>query len=79
MLRSWENGDSFRPLGMQGTKKISDLLIDRKIDRFTKMNQLVLTANGAIIWVCGLQISDDVKITDKTKQFVELSINPGVG
>lgn len=79
VLRTWKKGDSFRPLGMQGTKKISDFLIDRKLDRFSKMNQLVLTADKEIVWVCGQQISDSVKITNNTKYFVELSLSPKVG
>ena len=43
------------------------------------MNQLVLTADKEIVWVCGQQISDSVKITNNTKYFVELSLSPKVG
>ncbi|MEX2404103.1 MAG: tRNA lysidine(34) synthetase TilS, partial [Balneolales bacterium] len=31
-LRSWQPGDRFRPFGLDGTKKISDYLTDKKID-----------------------------------------------
>ena len=60
-------------LGINGHKKISDLLIDNKVDGFTKDKQLVLTANDEIIWVCGRSISDQVKVTNKTTNFLELS------
>ena len=73
LLRTWENGDRYKPLGMDGHKKISDLLIDNKVDGFTKDKQLVLTANDEIIWVCGRSISDQVKVTKKTTNFLELS------
>ena len=73
-LRTWENGDRFKPLGMKGNKKISDLLIDKKMNRFDKEKQLVLTADDEIIWVCGQQISDSVKVTSKTSDFMKLSI-----
>ena len=53
LLRTWKDGDRYKPLGMNGHKKISDLLIDNKVDGFTKDKQLVLTANDEIIWVCG--------------------------
>ena len=55
-LRKWKAGDQFQPLGMDGRKKVSDLLIDEKIDRFTKEKQLVVTADCEIIWVCGRHV-----------------------
>ncbi len=79
VLRPWQNGDTFKPLGMQGKKKISDFLTDEKINQFDKENQLVLTANDEIIWLCGRRISDTVKITKDSKHFLELSMNANVG
>ena len=73
-LRLWRSGDYFHPLGMKNSKKISDFLIDQKINCFEKEKQLVLTANGEIIWVCNHRLSDNVKITNKTESFLELSI-----
>ena len=73
LLRTWKDGDRYRPLGMNGHKKISDFLIDNKVDGFTKNKQLVLTANDEIIWVCGRRISDQVKVTKKTTEFLKLS------
>jgi len=79
VLRSWQNGDMFKPLGMHGKKKISDFLTDEKINKFDKENQLVLTANDEIIWLCGRRISETVKITKDTKHYLELSMNTNVG
>ena len=73
-LRLWKSGDYFHPLGMKNSKKISDFLIDQKINCFEKEKQLVLTANGEIIWVCNHRLSDNVKITNKTESFLELSL-----
>ena len=78
-LRKWKAGDQFQPLGMDGTKKVSDLLIDEKVDRFTKENQLVVTADGKIIWVCGKRISETAKVTEKTIEFMELSLERELG
>lgn len=72
-LRLWKSGDYFQPLGMKHSKKISDFLIDQKINCFEKEKQLVLTANGEIVWVCNHRLSDNVKITNKTESFLELS------
>ena len=30
IIRPWRNGDKIRPLGMKGSRKISDILIDKK-------------------------------------------------
>ena len=72
-IRSWLNGDWFQPLGMNGKKKVSDYLIDNKIDCFKKESQLVFTADDDIIWLCGQRISDKVKVTNNTSNMMELS------
>ena len=74
-IRSWTNGDYFQPLGMEGHQKISDFLINEKVDRFAKKSQAVITANGEIIWVCGRRIADWVKLTEKTKETAILKRN----
>jgi len=71
-LRPWLSGDRFQPLGMAGTKKISDYLIDEKVDLYAKGNQWVLVDGEKIIWVCGRRINDEVKITDKTTNYAKL-------
>ena len=71
-LRPWLPGDRFHPFGMVGTKKISDYLIDEKVDLYTKENQWVLVDGERIIWVCGRRINDEVKITDKTTDYAKL-------
>ena len=71
-LRVWREGDTFRPLGMLGKQKISDYLINKKVNRFEKLNQSVLCADEKIIWLCGYRIDDRVKISDETTNFISL-------
>lgn len=68
LLRPWQSGDSFCPLGMQGRKKkISDLLIDLKIPRNLKAKVLVLVnGNQEIIWVVGYRLDNRYKITEQS-------------
>ena len=42
ILRYWCSGDRFKPLGMSGMQKISDYLINNKINLFQKDEQTVL-------------------------------------
>ena len=72
-IRLWKEGDVFQPLGMKGHQKVSDFLINQKVDRLEKEYQSVLTADGEIIWICGKRLSNSVKITKNTNQRAVLS------
>jgi tRNA(Ile)-lysidine synthase len=74
-LRAWKSGDTFKPIGFKGSKKISDFLTDLNIPASTKKNQFVLVNRNQIIWIVGLRISDKVKITNKTKRVYKLWVN----
>ncbi|MHB1687717.1 MAG: tRNA lysidine(34) synthetase TilS [Ignavibacteriaceae bacterium] len=74
-LRKWKSGDKFYPLGMKGTKNISDFLTEQKISPSKKKDQLVLTNENKIVWVVGLRIDDRFKITNNTKKVYELCMN----
>lgn len=73
-LRNWREGDSFQPLGMTGTKKVSDFLIDNKVSLFDKNFVLVLATNNDIVWVVNYQINDKFKVTESTKRVIKASI-----
>ena len=72
-IRRWKEGDRFNPLGMKGSKKISDFLTDEKVSSIKKKDQLVLLNAGKIVWVVGLRIDDRFKLTSKTKKAIRLS------
>ncbi len=71
IIRTWETGDSFVPLGMSGTVKVSDFLTNNKVSTVDRANVLVLTAKQEIIWVLGHRISNKFKITDKTEKILK--------
>ena len=73
VLRFWKSGDRFKPLGMSGKQKISDFLINNKVNYFEKDYQTVLTADDKIIWVCGYRIDDSVKINRDTKNIMRVN------
>ena len=49
VLRHWRRGDRFQPFGMNGTKLVSDLFNDLKLDYFHKQNAWLLEAEGRIV------------------------------
>ena len=74
IVKTWEQGDKYFPIGMQGSKKISDYLNDIKINSFEKKQQLVLENKGKIIWVIGKRLDDRFKITSDTKKVLKLCL-----
>jgi len=74
-IRRWKKGDSFHPMGMNGSKKISDFLNEQKVESSGKKNHLILLNNNKIVWVIGLRIDNRFKITSSTKKILELCLN----
>lgn len=71
--RFWQQGDRFRPLGMHGTKLVSDFFNDNNFTTFQKKTTLILVDNdGQIVWIVGHRIDDRFKITDKTKTIYQI-------
>jgi tRNA(Ile)-lysidine synthase len=73
-VRNWKEGDEFSPLGMTGTKKISDFLIDNKISSFDKNFIYLLATKSEIVWVIGHQINDRYKVTSDTKKVLKATL-----
>ena len=67
-LRHWRHGDRFHPLGMKGSKLLSDFFEDQKFTEWKKRGVwLLVSADGDILWVVGYRIDDRYKVTNTTK------------
>lgn len=66
LLRTWQPGDSFFPLGSKGRQKVSDYLTDHKIDRFSKQSVKVLCAGNDIVWIVGCRSDERYKLNPRT-------------
>lgn len=68
ILRSWQLGDRFKPMGMNGFKKLSDFFIDQKIPLANKDQVPVLVnGNGEVIWLAGLRQDNRYRLHESTK------------
>jgi tRNA(Ile)-lysidine synthase len=67
-----ESGDRMQPLGMKGSKKVSDLLTDQKINRFAKERTHVLISGGKIVWLEGIGLADSSKISPHTSRVLAI-------
>lgn len=71
-IRRWQPGDRIQPLGMTGQKKVKDVLIDRKIDRFTKDDTWVLVDAVNVACILFHTVSERVKVRDSSVRIVQL-------
>ncbi|MDP2385281.1 MAG: tRNA lysidine(34) synthetase TilS [Bacteroidota bacterium] len=67
-LTKWQEGDVFYPLGMKGSKKVSDFFIGQKLSIFEKQEQWILRSGNEIVWLVGSRMDDRYKVNENTKQ-----------
>ena len=78
VLRTRRPGDRMRPLGT-GEKKLKEIMIDRKIDRPLRDLTPMLAKEDRALWLIGVCVSDEAKITPATRRAVRLRFRPAVG
>lgn len=69
-LRKRKNGDKIIPLGMKGSKKIKDVFIDMKVPKEERDCIPLLCFDENISWIVGIRVSEEYKITNKTKNIL---------
>ncbi|WP_320112231.1 tRNA lysidine(34) synthetase TilS [Draconibacterium orientale] len=74
LMRKWQQGDYFQPLGMTGFKKVSDFFIDRKMPLHEKENTWLLCSGKNIVWIMGQRLDNRFKVTPSTKQVLKIEI-----
>jgi tRNA(Ile)-lysidine synthase len=74
-IRNRRPGDRFRPLGLGGRKKLQDYFVDKKIPR-DRRDQVPLVVDEAdrIVWVAGLGIDDEFRVTDPAQAVLILRL-----
>lgn len=73
-VRTRQNGDKFKPLGMDNNKKLKDFFIDQKIDRDKRDVIPLILSNDEIICVLSQRISEDYKVTNNTRKILKIEV-----
>lgn len=76
VLRTRRSGDRIQPLGAQGSRLLSDYLIDRKIDRPLRDGLPLIAQGSRILWACGIGMAQEARITKDTRRRARLEIIP---
>jgi tRNA(Ile)-lysidine synthase len=75
-IRPRRPGDRYRPLGAPGHRKLQDVLVDRKVARASRDRVPLLTAGGRLVWVAGIGIDHDFRITPDSMSAVRVRMSP---
>ena len=73
-IRNKRNGDKIIPLGMSGNKKLKDIFIDMKISKEERESIPILCFDEKIAWIIGIRISEEYKITNKSKNILKVVV-----
>ncbi|MDY8138201.1 tRNA lysidine(34) synthetase TilS [Aquimarina sp. 2201CG5-10] len=74
IVRKWEEGDYFYPLGMKGKKKLSKYFKDEKLSLFAKERVWLLCSGKEILWIINYRADNRFKIVPQTKQILKITI-----
>lgn len=73
-IRFRKTGDVITPVGMQGSKKLKDYLIDRKIPKEERDRIPLLCSGSQVLWVLGYDLSAAICIDKNTKNSLLLEM-----
>ena len=74
-VRNRHPGDRFRPVGLNGSKKLQDLFVDRKLPRDERDRvPIVVDETDRIVWVAGYGIDEAFRVTDSSQAVLVLKL-----
>ncbi len=76
IIRFWQKGDRMNPIGIKGSKLVSDIITDSKIPNSDRNRQLVICDDEKILACVGLCI-DRRAIATKSSNIIRVSLQNG--
>ncbi len=72
LVRNRRKGDRYRPLGSPGQKKLKEIMRAKGIPLSERDTMPIFLSGKKIIWVLGLPVSEEYKVSDQTKDIFAL-------
>ena len=73
VIRKWQEGDWFYPLGMNGKKKLSKFFKDEKFSLLDKSTTWLLCSENQIVWVIEKRQDERFKVTEETTKILKIN------
>lgn len=70
-------GDRIQPLGMEGSRKVSDVLVDAKVPARHRGLVPVVRDGEDVVWVGGVRLSEKYRLGPGTASVIRLTWEPG--
>ena len=68
-----QEGDTFAPLGLGGTKKLKEYFIDKKVPQRMRNEIPVLAVGNRILAVADIEIADEIKVDSNSTKFYKIN------
>jgi tRNA(Ile)-lysidine synthase len=76
-LRTRRPGDRIWPTGMEGSKKVQDMLVDAKVPKRLRDRVPLLTAGDEVLWVIGYRLDRRFLATAPAEPVWYIRVSPG--
>jgi len=73
-MRSWKPGDRIRPFGMNGSRKVQDILTDAKVPREARWRVPLVECDGEVVWIPGYRVSRDWAVPSGAAPSVRIAV-----
>ncbi len=73
LVRTRKPGEWFQPLGIEGSKKLKDFMIDAHIPQAWRGGVPLVVTEKGIAWVVGWRIAHWARVTPETQEVVEVT------
>ncbi len=72
VVRRRRPGDRLRPVGLGGSKKVQDILVDRKVPRWERDAVPVVAGGGRVLWLVGHAVDEQARASTASRRVLHL-------
>lgn len=71
-IRSFKEGDTMRPLGFEGSRKVSDLYGEARLTAAARLRLPIICDMLGPVWIPNICLDERVKVTDQTQKALHI-------